>query len=442
MAQYDSDRTTPGGEHAGPAQQGPNSSYPSRTEQPEPRPSRTGLWITLAILLIAAVLLVRHFSGSGSAADSSATSGSHGHGQEGPAAITTATSYTGDINVYVQALGTVTPVSTITLYPQVTGVVTGVHYREGQLVQKGAPLIDIDPRPYVATLNQAMGTLAHDQAVLDQAKMDLARYQAAYAKNAIAKQTVDDQEKLVAQYEGTITTDQASVAYDKVQLSYCHITAPISGRVGLRLVDPGNTVFSGSGSTLVVITQLDPITVVFNVSEDDLPNIQQQLAGRNKTLPVDIFDRSDTNLLESGKLSSLDNQIDTTTGTLKFRATLPNKDGKLFPNQFVNARLLVNTLKGVVLVPTQAIQHNGTAAFVYILHPDDTVHVQPVEIQASNDSVAAVTNLAANTTVAASGFDRLDNGTKVQVKPGRDKGAEGSSGSTGMGPSSVGRGAK
>ena len=439
MAQYDSDRPTPGSEHAG-----PSSSYPSRIDQQEPRHSRTGLWVTLVIVVIAAVALVYYISGKGNAGGEAAggKAGGHGRGQEGPAMITTAASYTGDINVYVQALGTVTPVSTITLYPQVTGVVTGVHYHEGQLVQKGAPLIDIDPRPYEATLHQAMGTLAHDQAVLDQAKMDLARYQAAFAKNAIARQTVDDQEKLVAQYEGTITTDQATVAYDKVQLSYCHISAPISGRVGLRLVDPGNTVFSGSGSTLVVITQLDPITVVFNVSEDDLPSIQQQLAGRNKTLPVDVFDRSDTDLLESGKLSSLDNQIDTTTGTLKFRATLPNKGDKLFPNQFVNARLLVNTLKDVVLVPTPAIQHNGTAAFVYILQPDNTVHVQPVSIEASNDSVAAVTNLAANTTVAASGFDRLDNGSKVQVKPSKDKGAEGSSGSTGMGPSSVGRGAK
>ena len=192
--------------------------------------------------------------------------------------------------------------------------------------------------------------------------MDLQRYQEAYAKNAIAKQQLDDQEQVVVQYEGTVKADQGTVAYDQVQLEYCHIVSPINGRVGLRLVDPGNTIFSGSSSTLVVITQLQPITVVFNVSEDDLPRVQTQLVGDNK-LEVDVFDRANDNQLESGNLTSLDNQVDTTTGTVRFRAEFPNKDHELFPNQFVNARLLVQLLKGVTLVPSAAVQHNGTAAF-------------------------------------------------------------------------------
>jgi len=268
--------------------------------------------------------------------------------------------------------------------------------------------------------------------------MDLTRYKTAVDRNAIARQQYEDQEKIVTQDEGTVQTDQATVDYDQVQLSYCHIVAPITGRVGLRLVDPGNTVFSGSSSTLVVITQLQPITVVFNVSEDDLPQVQAQLKGKNKSLAVDAFDRSDTKLIETGKLSSLDNQIDTTTGTLKFRATFDNKKNDLFPNQFVNARLHVTTLQDVVLLPTVAVQYNGTAAFVYIVNDNKTVRVQPVKTLASDANMTAVSNLQAGTTVATSGFDRLENGTHVQVKAAGQKGASGNTGSTGTASSGTG----
>jgi multidrug efflux system membrane fusion protein len=241
----------------------------------------------------------------------------------------------------------------------------------------------------------------------------------------------------VVQDEGTVQTDEGTVAYDKVQLSYCHIVSPINGRVGLRLVDPGNTVFSGSGSTLVVITQLSPITVVFNVSEDNLPSVEAQLKN-HKTLQVDAFDRSNVKLIESGKLASLDNQIDTTTGTLKFRASFINKALDLFPNQFVNARLLVSTIKNAVLVPTNAVQHNGTASFVYIVNNDKTVHTQAIQTQTSNDTVTAVTGLNSGTPLATSGFDRLENGTHVQVKTPGQKGAPGASGSTGASGSGTG----
>jgi multidrug efflux system membrane fusion protein len=413
-----------------------------------PRRSHRGLWITLVVVLLLAIFLVHHFTtpnsadGSGGAAGASGAtggSGAKGRGQNGPAAITVGQSKTGNINIYVQALGTVTPTATVTLYSQITGRVMAVYYKEGQLVKKGQPLVDIDPRPSEAALQQAQGQLTHDQGVLAEAKIDLARYQAAYARNAIAKQQLDDQEQAVVQDQGTVQADEGPVAGDKVQLSYCHIVAPISGKVGLRLVDPGNTVFSGSSSTLVVITQLQPITVVFNVSEDDLPRVQAQLKGK-KTLEVNAFDRANEKQLESGKLTSVDNQIDTTTGTVKFRASFPNTDLSLFPNQFVNAQLLVTTLQNATLVPTAAVQHNGTAAFVYIVNPNNTVKVQPVTTATSNEQVTAVTGIGPNVSLATSGFDRLENGVHVAVKGQGQRGAKGVSGSTGASGGTSGNG--
>jgi multidrug efflux system membrane fusion protein len=290
-----------------------------------------------------------------------------------------------------------------------------VYYHEGQMINKGDPLIEVDPQPYQASLTQAEGALAHDRGVLDQAEMDLKRYQAAYAKNAIARQILEDQEKTVIQYQGTVKADEGAVAYAQTQLSYCHIVAPISGRVGLRLVDAGNTIFAGSGSTLVVITQLQPITVVFNVSEDDLPQIQAQLhAGHS--LQVSAFDRSDVRQIASGTLSSLDNLVDTTTGTVKFRANFPNRNLALFPNQFVNAKLLLKTLRKVTLVPSAAIQYNGANAFVYLVKPDNTVSVQPITTLTGNDNATAVTGVSAGVNLATSGFDRLENGVRVTVR--------------------------
>jgi multidrug efflux system membrane fusion protein len=353
------------------------------------------------------------------------------------ATITQGQSHSGDMGIYVTALGTVTPTYTVSVYSQITGRVMEVHYKEGQMVKKGEPLIDIDPRPSEATLKQAEGNLQHDQGLLTQAKMDLQRYQDAYAKNAIAKQQMDDQEQIVVQYEGTVKSDEGTVAYDKVQLEYCHIVSPINGRVGLRLVDPGNTVFSGSSSTLAVITQLQPITVVFNVSEDDLPRVQAQLVGDNK-LAVDVFDRANEHHLESGTLTSLDNQVDTTTGTVRFRAEFPNKDMNLFPNQFVNARLLVQMLKGVTLIPTPSIQHNGTADFVYLVKPDSTVAVQNITALTADDSNTAVKGLDPDITIAISGFDRLENGAHVKVNtPTKGKGQDQSQGNQTIHPAQV-----
>ena len=281
------------------------------------------------------------------------------YADEGPvvANIMAATARVGDMGSYLEALGTVTPLATVNLYSQVNGKVEAVHYVEGQMVHRGDPLIDIDPRPYEAQLLEAQGTLDHDRAVLVQAEMDLARYKDASGQQAIARQTYEDQIQTVEQYRGTVKNDEGQVAYAQVQLSYCHITSPITGRVGLRLVDPGNTVFSGSSSSIVVITQLQPITVVFNVSEDSLSQVHDQIL-RRKSLPLDVLDRAQLTKIASGKLLTLDNQVDTSTGTVRFRGQFDNAALTLYPNQFVNARLLVKTLKDVVLIPR--LQFNVT----------------------------------------------------------------------------------
>jgi len=420
------------------------------------QPAKSGKgWIWIVVVAILIVAVVFYYRSKSTPADASATgapaSSGRGRGAQGPAAITVGTSHTGDMPIYDNSLGTVTPLNTITLYSQITGKVMSVHYKEGQIVQKGQILVNIDDGPSLATLAQAEGTLKRDTAVLAQAKIDLDRYRTAFAKNAIAKQQLDDQEQIVQQDEGTVETDKATVNYDKIQVAYCHIASPITGRVGLRLVDPGNTVFAGSASTLAVITQLQPITVVFNPSEDDLPQIQQQLKG-HKTLEVTAFDRSDDKALDTGKLTALDNQIDTTTGTVKFRATFPNKTAQLFPNQFVNAHLLVTTLKDVTLVPTAAVQHNGTQAFVYIVtlnpkpeaKPEDApkpanpkdpttaakpsgptgkVSSQNITVLSANEEETAVEGLGPNVKLATSGFDRLEPTSAVQIRSSSPKAA-------------------
>lgn len=330
-----------------------------------------------------------------------------------PITIKTATAAKGDINVYLDAIGTVTPVYTDSITAQVNGLVTEVHYTEGQRVRKGDPLIEIDPRPYRATLLQAQGIFERDQGLLAQAKMDLTRYQAALARNAIAQQIVDDQDKLVEQDEGTVKNDQGSVQYDELQLEYCHITAPISGQVGLRLVDPGNVVQATGGTTLAVVTQLQPITVVFTLAEDSLAPVQARLA-QNAKLSVDAFDRAAQKKIASGQLLALDNQIDTTTGTLKARATFPNQDYALFPNQFVNTRLLVNTEQGVTLVPSSTVQQNGQASFVYVIQ-DNVAHLKTVKPGITDAGNTAVEGINPGDVVADSSFDKLQDNAHVTV---------------------------
>jgi membrane fusion protein, multidrug efflux system len=327
--------------------------------------------------------------------------------------VTTATATQGNIGVYLDSIGTVTPVYTSSITSQATGPVIAVHFTEGQIVRKGDPLVDIDPRPYQATLLQAQGLLERDEGVLAQAKMDLERYRDAWSRNAIPKQTLDDQEKVVLQDEGTVKNDQGTVQLDQVQLGYCHITAPISGRVGLRLVDPGNVVQSTGTTTLAVITQLQPITVIFTIPEDNLGQIQPRLRQHAK-LPVDAYDRAALKQIAAGTLLTLDNQIDTTTGTVKARAQFDNKDSMLFPNEFVNARLLVNTLQNATLIPTSAVQHNGTAAFVYVIQ-DNTAHMRSVKTSVTEGENSAVTGVNPGDVLADSSFDRLQDKSKITV---------------------------
>ena len=329
--------------------------------------------------------------------------------------ISTVTARRGDIGVYISAIGTVTPVYTSTITSQVSGMITAVHYRESQVVRKGDPLIDIDSRPYQAQLRQAQGVLARDTHVLEQSRMDLERYREAWTRDAIAKQTLDDQEKLVQQNEGAVQNDQGTVDYEQVLLSWCHITAPYDGRVGLRLVDPGNVVQANSPTPLVVVTAMQPITVVFTVAEDHLGEIQSRLrlGGR---LRVNLLDREQSATIASGVLLALDNQIDTTTGTVRLRAQFDNTQHKLFPNQFVNTRLLVRTQHGAVLVPSSAIQHNGRKAFVYIVE-DGAVRVRAVTVGVEDGGVIATEGVQAGDVLANSSFERLQDSTPVRIAP-------------------------
>jgi len=368
------------------------------------------LWTSLLflLLLVVIVFMVIHQNNAKAAAAKRALAA-----VKSSVSATVATATKGSIGIYLDAIGTVTPVYTASIMAQASGVLTSVHYREGQYVQKGNALIDIDPRPYQAQLLQAEGVLERDTNVLAQAKMDLERYRAAWARNGINKQLLDDQDKIVLQDQGTVKNDQGTVNYDQVQLRYCHITAPIAGRVGLRLVDPGNVVQATGTTVLVVITQMQPTTVIFTMAEDSLGQVHARMRQLH-TLPVDAFDRAGANKIATGKLLSIDNQIDTTTGTVKLRALFENRNGALFPNQFVNTRLLVNTLDGVTLVPTNAVQHNGQVAFLYVV-TNGTASVRNITTGVADGGMTAVQGINPGEVVATSSFDKLQTGSKVVV---------------------------
>jgi multidrug efflux system membrane fusion protein len=287
------------------------------------------------------------------------------------------------------------------------------------MVHQGDVLAEIDPRPFQAQLTQAEGQYQRDMALLENAKIDLNRFQTAYSKNAIPKQQLDTQVATVHQLEGTVKNDQGLIDTAKVQLVYCKITSPISGRVGLRQVDPGNVVHATDTTGMLVITQLQPITVVFNVAEDSIPQIQQRLRKGNR-LVVEAYDRSETEKLGTGTLLTIDNEINTTTGTVKLKAIFNNNNDALFPNQFVNARLLVNVQRGVILIPTAAIQRNTQGAFVYVIKPDQTASMQTVSVGTIDGNTAAVEGLNEGDVVAVDGFDKLQNGVKVVARSAPD----------------------
>ena len=328
--------------------------------------------------------------------------------------IVTATARKGDIGVYVEALGAVTPVYTVNVTSRGQGQVMNVYYKEGQMVRKGQPLLEVDPRPFQAALTQVEGQLEHDQAVLSEARIDLDRYQQAFNRNAIAKQQLDDQTQIVKQDEGTVKNDQGLVANAQVNLVYTHITSPIDGRVGLRLVDPGNMVQANGTTPLVVVAQLAPITVIFSVAEDYLAEIQRQTRNGNK-LTVDAYDRAQQTKIAEGKLLTIDNQIDTTTGTVKLRAEFPNKDGALFPNQFINARLLVKTQNNVTLIPSAGIQRNAQGAYVYLIQ-NQKAAIRTVKVGTTDGNTTAVDGINPDDVVAVNGFDKLQDGIPVRIQ--------------------------
>jgi multidrug efflux system membrane fusion protein len=377
-----------------------------RESPDKPRKRHRWIWIVLlAIFAIAFFLILKH-------KPLAAAKGGGRRGDGGPVTLNAEQAHLGDMAIKLSSIGTVTPTYTASITAQVTGKIVAVHYRQGQTVEKGSPLIDIDPRPYQAALDTAKGALLRDLGVLAQAQMDLARYQAAWARNAIARQMLDDQAKLVDQDKGLVQSDQGTVEADQVNVAYCHIASPIRGMVGLRLVDPGNLVQASGTTPLAVITQIHPITVIFTIPEDNLPQVEQAM--RQRKLAVTVFDRTGKTTLGQGTLETTDNQIDTTTGTLKLRAVFVNTPMMLFPNQFVNTELLVNTLQNQVLIPDEAIQHNGSQAYVYLLQ-NNTAKMTTIKILADDQVNSAVTGLKNGDLVATSSFEKLQDKSKVRV---------------------------
>lgn len=385
--------------------------------------SSRGVWIWTAALLLIAIGIFFFFHGrSKGAAKAQADKPGARPGAGGPVMVDVATSQKGDIGVYVGALGLVTPLNTVAVRSRVEGQLIETHYREGGMVMEGDPLAEIDPAPYQAALSQAEGQLARDQALLENARLDFKRYQDAFARNAVPKQQLDTQQSAVRQFEGAVKLDQGQVENARVQLNYCHIRAPITGRVGLRLVDAGNIVRANDTNPLVVITQLKPINVVFSVAEDYLPQIQKQVKAGNR-LPVEALDRAQEKRIATGTLQTVDNQIDVGTGTVKLKAEFANDDESLFPNQFVNARLLIETHHNVTTVPNHAIQRGSQGAFVFVVKADETVEARPVKIGASDPNVTEAGDLEPGVRIAVNNFNRLNNGSKVTVRPSQGGGS-------------------
>jgi len=365
-------------------------------------------WLLLVLAIIGAVVWYYHRP-----SEQPKTGGRNQFG--GPTPVGVATVQKGDMPVTLTGLGTVTPLATVTVKTQINGYLTEVAFQEGRMVKKGDFLAQIDPRPYQVALEQAEGQLAKDQALLKNAQLDLQRYNTLVAQNSIATQTRDTQVSLVAQDQAAIKTDQAQVDAQKLNLVYAHIVSPVTGRVGLRQVDAGNYVQTSDPNGIVVVTQLQPISVIFTLPEDNLPAVMKQVHA-GAALPVTAYDRTGTTELGKGRLETVDNQIDTTTGTVKLRAIFDNEQEILFPNQFVNVQLLVNTMKGVDIVPTAAIQHGAPGAFVYVVKPDQTAAVQKVKLgPGDGQQIAVLDGLQPGEKVVVDGSDRLREGAKVTL---------------------------
>ena len=383
-----------------------------------PRRRRRGWLWALVIILVAAAAFWLSRTRMSTQADASTTKGGGRGALGGPVPVAVAKARQGDIPVYLNGLGNVTAFYTVTLHSRVDGQLMNVAFQEGQSVKEGDLLAQIDPRPFQVQLEQAEGQMAHDQAMLKDAQLDLERYKTLLKQDAIPSQQLDTQAATVAQDEGQIKTDQAAIDNAKLQLTYCKIIAPISGRIGLRLVDPGNIVHASDSTGMLVITQVQPITVLFTIAEDSLPPVLRKLSA-GATLPVQAINRDNSQKLDSGKLLTVDNQIDATTGTSRLKAVFPNQAFNLFPNQFVNIRLLVETRHDQVIVPSVAIQSGAQGKFVYVVKPDSTVEVRVVTpgIAEGNDT-SIDKGLNVDEAVVVDGAEKLQPGGKVRVRSG------------------------
>ena len=386
--------------------------------RPPKKSARWVVWVVVAaILLGGAWLLAQRRSGSSKTA--SATAGQPGHKGRGAGGgatpVATATVQKGNMGDYISSIGTVTSVYTVTVTSRVAGTLVDVHYREGQMVHKGDLLAVIDPRPYQAALLTAQGQLERDQATLANSRIDLKRYNQAFSEHAIPEQTVATQQATVNQNQGTAKVDQGNLDAAKVNVDYTQIRSPIDGRVGLRSVDPGNIVAANGTAGLLTITQLQPITVIFPMAEDYISQVIPQMQKGHK-MRVDALGRDNQEELAQGTLLTIDNSVDTATGTVRARATFANRDYKLFPNEFVNARLLVKTLVGVNIIPNAAIQRNNDLSFVYVKSPDNTVQSRNIKVATTDGNRSAVTGVNPGDVVVTDGFDKLQDGAKVVVR--------------------------
>jgi multidrug efflux system membrane fusion protein len=384
-----------------------------------PPPKRSGGWVWLVLLIVVAAAAYYFWprkndtKATGNVTEPGTKKGGRGAG--GPIPVVAAKSRRGDIGVYITGLGAVTPISTVTVKSRVDGQLMAVQYKEGDLVKQGDLLGEIDPRPFQVQLTQFEGQLMRDQANLENARVDQSRYETLLKQNAIPEQQLATQKALVAQDEGIVKSDQGQIDSAKLNLTYCKITAPITGRIGLRLVDPGNIVHASDSNGLLVIAQIQPISVIFTIAEDQLqPVIQRFHSGT--ALHVDAFDREMKRKIAQGNLTTIDNTIDQTTGTLKLRATFNNSHNELFPNQFVNARLLVQQKSGVILLQTAAIQRNSQSTYVYLVRPDSSVTVREITVGTTEGDDSEITSgLQPGDTVVMTGVDKLQEGSKVVV---------------------------
>lgn len=394
----------------------PTSPLPS--QEPPEKKGHGWIWVLVILLLVGGAV---GYSWKTRPDRTGAEKGGGGRGRGGPGgagggpvSVGTYPVLTQDVPFYLAGLGSVTPFYTVTVHSRVDGQLMKVYFQEGQFVHEGDALADIDPRPFQVALDQAQGQLAKDMASQSDAKIDLTRYQQLFNEGVIPRQQLDTQQAMVGQFDGAIQADKAQIDNEKLQLTYSHIVSPIDGRIGLRLVDPGNIVHAADANGMIVITQVRPIAVVFTLPEDNLPQVVAEM--KNRTLEVEAYSRDNDSKLAQGKLQTIDNQIDQTTGTVKLKAEFANEDLSLWPNQFVNIRLFLTVKKDARVIPSAAIQNGSTGSFVYAVNNDSTVSVQPVTVDFSQGNMSVISKgLQPGQTVVVDGQDKLQGGAKISA---------------------------